>query len=180
MVPYLYTDIIELIKKLMYLIVKPDILDKCETLTDYKDVDLSHKDSMLKAKHINIGFGAKALITDLKQKDIINNSAIAKFLTESSTFVVTILNKLFNKSPAGSNVVRNASILDPNVVVSEKSEVLQRTLKGLLNHFMKLNIVLPTRCEKITEQYIEFVEYQLKYNRDRFITFSRQERDLGG
>ena len=43
---------------------------------------------------------------------------------------------------------------------------------------MKLNIVLPIRCDKITEQYIEFVEYQLKYNRDRFITFSRQERDL--
>ena len=53
----------------MQLIVKPAILDKCVTLTDYKNIDLDDKGSMMKPSDINIGFGSRALITDLKKKD---------------------------------------------------------------------------------------------------------------
>lgn len=178
MVPYLYKDIIDMIKKLMYLIVKPDIIDKCVTLTDYRNIDLDKKDSMVKAKNINIGFGAKAEITKLKARDIISSAMVAKFLTESSTFVITILKKLLDKSPAGSNVVRNASIFDPSVILSEKSNVLQKRLSSLLTHLMKLNILKPQKCDKITEQYIEFVTYQLKFNIASFQKFEKDKKDL--
>ena len=79
----------------MQLIVKPAILDKCVTLTDYKNIDLDDKSSMVKSSDINIGFGSRDLITDLKKKDVINNSLIAKLLTECIVFVVTILKKAF-------------------------------------------------------------------------------------
>ena len=151
----------------MQLIVKSAILDKCVTHTGYKIIDLDDKGSMVKPSDINIGFGSRALITDLKKKDGINNSLIAKFLTECIVFVVTILKKLFDKSPAGSNVVRNASIC-----------VLQKRLNKLLSHLMKLNILSTTQCDKITEQYNEFTENQVKLNLHKFQSFTRYEMDL--
>ena len=43
MVPYLYHDIVRTIRRLMQLIVKPEILDKCSTFLNYEGVDLDSK-----------------------------------------------------------------------------------------------------------------------------------------
>ena len=69
MVPYLYHDIVRIIRRLMQLIVKPEILDKCSTFLDYKGVDLDNKNTMVKPKNMNIGFGARSLLTELGRKD---------------------------------------------------------------------------------------------------------------
>ena len=53
----------------MQLIVKPEILDKCSGFLDYKGVDLDNKNTMVKPKNMNIGFGARSLLTELGRKD---------------------------------------------------------------------------------------------------------------
>ena len=73
LVPYLYHDIVRIIRRLMQLIVKPEILDKCSTFLDYKGVDLDNKNTMVKPKNMNIGFGARSLLTELGRKDKIVN-----------------------------------------------------------------------------------------------------------
>ena len=73
MVPYLYHDIVRIIRRLMQLIVKPEILDKCSTFLDYKGVDLDNKNTMVKPKNMNIGFGARSLLTELGRKDKVVN-----------------------------------------------------------------------------------------------------------
>ena len=59
-VPYLYHEIVRIIRRLMQLIVKPEILDKCSSFLDYKRVDLDNKNTMVKHKNMNIGFGARS------------------------------------------------------------------------------------------------------------------------
>ena len=53
----------------MQLIVKSEILDKCLTFLDYEGVDLDNKNTMLKPKQMNIGFGARSMLTELGRKE---------------------------------------------------------------------------------------------------------------
>ena len=106
MMPYLYSDILKLIKKLMQLIVKPDLLEKCESYLDFRRIDLDDKESITKPKDMNIGFAARSSIQEWRKNDEIRNSNVAAFLSESTKFIVTILKKLFEKSPAGFNLLK--------------------------------------------------------------------------
>ena len=65
MVPYLYHDIVRIIRRLMQLIVKPGILDKCSIFIDHIGVDLDNKNTMVEPKNMNVGFGARSLLTEL-------------------------------------------------------------------------------------------------------------------
>ena len=62
MIPYLYSDILKLIKKLMQVLVKPDLLEKCEGYFDFRRIDLDGKESITKPKDMNIGFAARSSI----------------------------------------------------------------------------------------------------------------------
>ena len=132
MVPYLYHDIVRIIRRLMQLIVKPEILDKCSTFLDFKGVDLDNKNTMVKPKNMNIGFGARSVLTEFGRKDKVKSSDLAELFTNAVLFIVTIIKKLLEKSPAGSSVVKNTSFFDPRVLASEKSELLHRKMSALL------------------------------------------------
>ena len=43
MVPYMYQDLLKLLRKLMQLIVKPDIIANCSSAIDLKYIDLDDK-----------------------------------------------------------------------------------------------------------------------------------------
>ena len=62
MIPYLYSDILKLIKKLMQLIVKPNLLEECKNYLDFRRVDLDGKESITKSKNMDIGFAVRSSI----------------------------------------------------------------------------------------------------------------------
>ena len=80
MVPYFYHDIIRIIRSLMQMIVKPEILGKCSTFFDYEGVDLYNQNTMIKPKNMNIGFGARSLLAELGTKDKVKSSDLVEFL----------------------------------------------------------------------------------------------------
>ena len=91
-------------------------------------------------------------------------------MSESTKFVVTILKKLFEKSPAGFNVVKNASALNLHTLRIEKVAVVQRRLNVLHTHLGKG--ILPTaQCDRMTEQFLEFIDYDLKVSIVKFENF---------
>ena len=46
-VPYLYRDIVRIIRRFMQLIIKPEILKKGSTFLNHKGVDLDNKNAMV-------------------------------------------------------------------------------------------------------------------------------------
>ena len=50
--------ILKLIKRLIQLIVKPDLLEKCENYLDFRRIDLDNKESITKSKDMSTGFAA--------------------------------------------------------------------------------------------------------------------------
>ena len=68
MVPYLYNELFNIIKKIMNLIVKSDIMIKCINGADLKNVNLSNKDNFMKPNEMDVGFSTTAAIVDLRKK----------------------------------------------------------------------------------------------------------------
>ena len=68
MVLYLYNDLFNIIKKIVNLIVKPEIMIKCINVADLKTVDLSNKYNFMKPKDMNVGFSTTATNVDLGKK----------------------------------------------------------------------------------------------------------------
>ena len=108
----------------------------------------------MKPKDMNIGFGTRNVIIELKRKDVlireilslnwkdvITNTQTANFFTDVTMFIISMVKKLFGKSPFEYNVVRNPVIFNPQVLVNENASVLQNKLKRLLTHLMKLKIL---------------------------------------
>ena len=63
----------------MQLIVKPEILYKRLSFLDFLDhkgVDLDNKNTMVKPKNMNIGFGTRSLLTELGRKDKVRSCRI--------------------------------------------------------------------------------------------------------
>ena len=87
---------------------------------------------MVKPKNMNIGFGARSLLTELGRKDNVKNSDLAELFTNVVLFIVTIIKKLLEKRPAASSVVKNTPLFDPRVLALEKSELLHRKMSALL------------------------------------------------
>ena len=161
----------------MQLIVKPEILDKCSGFLDYKGVDLDNKNTMVKPKNMNIGFGARSLLTELGRKNKVQSSDFAEFFTNALLFIVTIIKKLLKNSPATSNVVKNTSLFDPCVLASEKSELLLRKMSALRTHQMKLKILSSVQCDKINGEFVESLD-ELRINVYIFQNFSFYETAL--
>ena len=161
----------------MQLIVKPEILDKCSGFLDYKGVDLDNKNTMVKSKNMNIGFGARSLLTELGRKNKVQSSDFAEFFTNALLFIVTIIKKLLKNSPATSNVVKNTSLFDPCVLASEKSELLLRKMSALRTHQMKLKILSSVQCDKINGEFVESLD-ELRINVYIFQSFSFYETAL--
>ena len=68
MVPYVYNELFNIIKKIMNLIVKPDIMVKCINGADLENVNLSSKDNFMKPNEMDVGFSTTAAIVDLRKK----------------------------------------------------------------------------------------------------------------
>ena len=67
MVSYMYQDLLKRLRKLIQLIVKPDIVANCSSAMDLKCIDLDDKNVIMKPKDMSIGFGLRNIITELKR-----------------------------------------------------------------------------------------------------------------
>ena len=71
MIPFLYGDLFKLLKNNIFLIIiKPVIMNKCETALKLKEIDLYSSANHLGAKEIDIGFVALNHMQELRGRDL--------------------------------------------------------------------------------------------------------------
>ena len=73
MIPFLYSDLLKLVKSVLCLVLKLDVVNPCSSLTTMKKIDLTNKSNFHKAKDIKRGFGAKKSVDDLRNSDLATN-----------------------------------------------------------------------------------------------------------
>ena len=125
MLPFFHDDLLKQVKKVLLQIIKPNLVGACSTVTELKKIELTNKDNFLKCKEINLGFGTRKCITDLKKSDLVSTKDYAAFINNCISFITIIVSKLFEKSPLSSVIVRNANALNPNEITCREDDILQ-------------------------------------------------------
>ena len=103
----------KLVKKIMLLIFKPDVVNPCTTVSGIRKIDFDNKDNFLKVKDMSLGFATEKCLSDLQKKDLTSKQQIAKFYNDSVEITKSILMKILERSPLGSVVVKYAGVLIP-------------------------------------------------------------------
>ena len=100
MIPFLHDDIQQLVKELLSLTIKSDVIDNCKE--GYKallKIDLPDVRNHIKKKDMHVGFGTLHELQFRLRKDLISGADINEFCIEVREFFVTLLEKMFRKNP---------------------------------------------------------------------------------
>ena len=108
----MFNDIINLVKTLMKLFIKANVVDSC-SYKDLKKIDLSNKDNFISSYSINIGCAARNAILELTKKDIVNSKKISSFQKECRMFIISLVEKLFERMLNGISMLKNVAIINP-------------------------------------------------------------------
>ena len=119
MVTFLCDDLMKLVKKMMWLIFNPDVVNSCTTVSAIRNIDFDNKDNLFKVKDMSLGFATEKWLSDLQKKDLTYKQQVAKFYNDSVEITKSILMKILERSPHGSVAVKYAGVFDPKKLTND-------------------------------------------------------------
>ena len=125
-----------------------------------------------------MGFGVEENLRKLKSKDAVTPQQISAFKKEAQVFVVTKLNKLFERCPLNSNVIKSAAIFDLTKLVSFSKTILIKRMKTLLMEMMESKIMSSTDCDKTASEFNGLTDSEVKKLRVEFKVFDQKLHHL--
>ena len=169
MIPYVYHDLRKIIKTILELIIKTDVITKCQTLSN---IDISDRNNFKKRSKMHLGFQAEKELKSLLQKDLITFHSVSQFKKDACLLVTKLLGKLLEKTPLNSSVIRNSAVLKPLNIINESAENNCQKMKYLLHHLMDLKIVSPTFAEKVLLQYCDMIKDSSTTEKEKYAKFN--------
>ena len=168
MIPFLYGDLFKLLKNIFSIIIKPDIMNKCETALKLKEIDLYSSADHLVVREIDIGFVALTHIQELRRRDEVPKTCVLAFKKSVRKCVMATIEQLLERSPTGSVLVRNACVFNPEFITSANDESnLINKLKILVSHSIKHNWIDPQYGDRVVLQYKSFLQNELKLHHEK-------------
>ena len=127
--------------------------------------------NLLKVNQISVGFATEKSLSNLMKKDLVDVKKVKEFMKKCRMFLVSMLQRIFERSPFQSTVVRSSRIFDPKVIVSYFASDCEKYLKGLLHQLMSLRILQPTFCGKVRESFHNLLTEDLVLHKEKFISY---------
>ena len=176
MLSYMYDDIKELVRNVLQLFVKYEVIEKCKTASAYKQIDLSDKSNILPKSKFNIGRAVDITIAEMKQKDMVMKYQLDTFKQVFLLFLLATTRKLLDKTKLGTFIMcyassRNASHLT-NLASSSES------FKLLIGRLVYLKI-LPTKTgDKALSQFSGFILNYVKEEPGKNTSFNPKKQRI--
>ena len=173
----MYFDIKNLVTNILKLFVKLEVIEGCKTASDLLEIELSMEKYLLKVSQIAVGFVTEKSLSDLMKKDLVEVKKV-KECVKKCKFLVSMLQKIFERSPLQSAVVRSSHIFDPKVMVSYSASGSEICLNGLLHQLMSFSILQPTFCDKVRESFHNVLTEDLVLHEEKFVSYDRATQRL--
>ena len=157
MIPYLGNDLESLYRSILELVMKPHILTACSSAAELLKIDLLEGSNCLKRKAMHLGFSTGEYLRDIVRQDVANLNSVATFKKEAKEMIIAIMQKILEKSPLHSVVVKNANVFDPKSIIILPAESLKRNMKSLLRHIASLKIISTSIAERALSQYSDLI-----------------------
>ena len=111
----------------------------------------------------------------LNRKDKVNVQQVSSFKNEGCSLVITMIQKLFERTPLSSLHVRACSIFNPSIITEKTSSFLMQRLKLLLEYLIECRILSTTESDKITYDFNSLLDSDLKKYHLVFQQFDRSK-----
>ena len=72
----MHEDLTDLVRKLLQLFIKPDVLTKCTSATALKLLNLMKNENFLSGSKSNIGFATKFTVSEIIRKDLVTDTEL--------------------------------------------------------------------------------------------------------
>ena len=83
--------------------------------------------------------------------------------------MIATIEKLLEKSPIASVIVRNVCVFNPEfIILSNNESNLINKLKILLSHMIKKNWIDPQSGDRVVLQYKSYLQNELKLHHEKF------------
>ena len=94
----------------------------------------------------------------MRRRDEVSKTCVLAFKKCVRKCVIATIEKLLEKIPVGSVIVRNACVFNPEFITSSNDELnLISKLKILVSHLVKQNWIDPQYGERVALQYKSFL-----------------------
>ena len=80
----------------------------------------------------------------------------------AKNFIVSMVEKLREKSLLNLPMIRATSLFDPTVLIELPKQKLIDRLKTLLGNFMNLKILTSQQCDLVLSQFKDFMDIEIK------------------
>ena len=104
-IPFLFFELTAIITCLLEIIVQLEVIESCKCARQPKEINLTDKAKLLPVEKINNCFSVDVVLNKLKRSNAIT-SQINELKKGTQLFVITMLSKLFERSPLGSAVLQ--------------------------------------------------------------------------
>ena len=147
MIPYMYADIVNLVRSVLQIVVKQDIIDGYASGQDLRTIDLDKEEVFKKKKHFHLGFAAEDKLKKLE--DLVKISDVSNFRNTK---------KDIREEPCSDS---KCCCFNPKSIFATKEDILKK-FKPLLQHFVSLKLQNPSHADKVFNQYKEFLKNDMK------------------
>ena len=156
MLPFLATDMFQLIFNLLERFVKEEALAEVTSTAKLVQPDLMKSSLHKNTSDVDIGFVANKLLLDLKRKKKISEKDCNSVRDDTKTFLIALVKKLLLKAPIRFGLVRNLAWLHPLEISCDEERCLEH-LGCCLRVVLDAQRIKLSKCDNIIRQYKEFL-----------------------
>ena len=95
---------------------------------------------------------------------------------DAMQFIVTIFNKVSERNPMATIIVRSAEVFDPKTILRTESGELRRKVKNHIQKLVSLKIIDFKTGDGALTQYSNFLENEVTQSKELFLSFNRNCR----
>lgn len=179
MLPFFAEDLRQLILDVIvnFNIIKKESTDKLNSANKVSKFDFGDKSLHAPIQKISLGFIGNRVVKNLLFEKKILEKEVFDLKLEARDFVIAMLEKILEKSPINSLMVRSLSCLDPRQMAFNNFECYTK-MKTVLSGLVKVNAINETECEEVLIEYNKFLNEKVSPNSHIFNAFKHTEDRL--
>ena len=147
-------DIFTLIKGFMERFIKTDVMKTVTSMVTLLKIDTSDTNNHTEVSSIKVGFVTDSIPRGIGASN--RERLVFKFKMNCKQFLIKMVQKLIDKSPICSPLVRNMIVLDPRVFVSLGKQSVVKKLTIVLRHMTQAGRLLEDKCDNVLKQLDNF------------------------
>ena len=168
LLPFFAQDIFTLIKGFMERFIKTDVMKTVTSMVTLLKIDTSDTNNHTEVSSIKVGFVTDRILRGIPASN--RERLVFEFKMNCKQFLIKMIQKLIDKSPICSPLVRNMIVLDPRVFLSLGKQSVGKKLTIVLRHMTQAGRLLEDKCDNVLKQLGNFHDAATVSNES--ITFS--------